>query len=276
MNNPTVSIIVPCYNQAQYLDECLQSVLDQTYSEWECIIVNDGSTDNTDFFTKQWVEKDKRFIYFEKENGGLSSARNFGIKNATGEYILPLDADDKIASNYIAIAIKAFQEDFSLKVVYCKAEKFGDEHGIWQLQPFSIYDLCRFNMIFCSAVFKKSDWELVGGYDINMIYGLEDWEFWIAILKNGGTVKQLEEVGFYYRIRENSMIKQLSIEKRSDLLDYLNIKHIDFFVKHHGNSIQLYRENLMLKKFHIKVVNSFFYKIYKLPFILHKILKGKS
>ena len=92
---PLISVIVPCYNQAQYLDECLQSVLDQTYTDWECIIVNDGSPDNTEDVAKKWVEKDTRFIYLSKENGGLSSARNAGIEIAKGEWILPLDAAEK-------------------------------------------------------------------------------------------------------------------------------------------------------------------------------------
>ncbi|WP_374360648.1 glycosyltransferase family 2 protein, partial [Cloacibacterium sp.] len=75
---PLISVVVPCYNQAQYLDECLQSVLNQTYQDWECIIVNDGSPDHTEEIAKNWVEKDTRFIYLSKENGGLSSARNAG------------------------------------------------------------------------------------------------------------------------------------------------------------------------------------------------------
>ena len=73
-----VSIIVPCYNQAQYLDDCLQSVLDQTYQDWECIIVNDGSPDNTAIIASVWTARDPRFKYIYKENGGLSSARNAG------------------------------------------------------------------------------------------------------------------------------------------------------------------------------------------------------
>jgi glycosyltransferase involved in cell wall biosynthesis len=77
--NPKISVIVPCYNQAIYLDECLQSVLDQTHENWECIIVNDGSTDHTEETAKKWTEKDARFIYIYKKNGGLSSARNAGL-----------------------------------------------------------------------------------------------------------------------------------------------------------------------------------------------------
>ena len=101
-----ISVIVPCYNQAQYLDECLQSVLDQTYTDWECIIVNDGSPDHTEEIAKKWVEKDARFRYLFKENGGLSSARNAGIEIAKGEWILPLDADDKIGNQYLEQFLK--------------------------------------------------------------------------------------------------------------------------------------------------------------------------
>lgn len=234
-----VSIIVPCYNQAQYLDEALQSVLDQTYSNWQCIIVNDGSLDDTEEVSQKWSAKDNRFIYLKKSNGGLCSARNAGINIAKGEFILPIDADDKIAPNYIALAISAFEEDDSLKVVYCRAEKFGDETGIWNLPPFSIYDLCLFNMIFCSAFFKKTDWKLVGGYDENMIFGLEDWEFWIAILKNGGTVKCLDSIGFYYRIKSISMIKLVNQDNQKFLSEYVSVKHSDFYVKQLGSFIYL-------------------------------------
>ena len=92
--NVLVSIIVPCYNQAHFLNESLDSVINQSYPNWECIIVNDGSPDNTEEIAKKWCKNDKRFQYLEKENGGLSSARNAGIKISKGEFILPLDADD--------------------------------------------------------------------------------------------------------------------------------------------------------------------------------------
>ena len=218
-----ISIIVPCYNQAQYLDEALQSVLDQTYSDWECIIVNDGSPDNTEEVAKKWVLSDTRFKYLYKENGGLSSARNAGISIAEGEFILPLDADDKIGQDYLKLALQAFQEDASLKVVYCKAEKFGEQSGIWNLPTFSILEIARCNSIFCSAVFKKSEWQRVGGYDSNMIYGLEDWEFWIAILKEAGNVKCIDYIGFYYRITAGSMARSINQEERFFLRNMLPI-----------------------------------------------------
>ncbi|TRX34836.1 glycosyltransferase family 2 protein [Flavobacterium sp. ZT3R18] len=272
MKKPLVSIIVPCYNQAQYLDEALQSVFYQTYAQWECIIVNDGSPDDTEQIAIKWTIKDKRFKYYNKANEGVSSARNFGIANSMGEFILPLDADDKISKDYIDLAITAFQENSSLKVVYCKAEKFGDEVGLWGLDSFSLYNLSIKNMIFCSALFRKKDWELVGGYDVGMIHGIEDWEFWIAILKKDGQVKCLDSIGFYYRVKKVSRQKLFDKNNYDDSINYITIKHADFFVNQHGNSIQLYRENLELKKFHSKVVSSFLYKMYKFPLSLYKKL----
>lgn len=260
--NSKVSIIIPCYNQAQYLDEALQSVMNQSYQEWECIIVDDGSLDSTSGIAKEWIVKDSRFKYSYKDNGGICSARNFGIIQAKGEFILALDADDKIANDYLQLAISEFQKDTTLKVVYSRAEKFGAESGIWYLPPFDISKLGLYNMIFCSALYRKTDWARVGGYDVNMILGLEDWEFWIAVLKNGGTVAQLDYVGFYYRIKEKSRHKDLKISDKKELYNYLSVKHADFYVKHQGSFITLNSEMEKLKKMRIikgrkKVLNLF-------------------
>ncbi len=247
--NPLISIIVPCYNQAVYLDECLESVLQQTYQNWECIIVNDGSPDNTEDFARKWVEKDARFQYVNKENGGLSSARNAGIAIAKGEWILPLDADDKIAPVYLELAEKEFSKGYS--VIYCEAEKFGTETGKWILPEYTPQALAVRNPIFCTAFFKRADWEKAGGYDTSLIYGLEDWEFWISILKDGGKVYKINEVCFYYRIKENSMIKDM-ISNNGDMKKMAthNIvyrKHIEFFTKELGSFEKLYDTNQHLK-----------------------------
>lgn len=245
--NTRVSIIVPCYNQAQYLDEALQSVLCQSYTDWECIIVNDGSPDNTIEIAKTWTRRDLRFKYLFKENGGLSSARNAGIEKATGEFILPLDADDKISQNYVTLAMEAFEEDESLKVVYCNVEKFGEELGRWKLPKFSLFNLAQSNMIICTAFFRKKEWKSIGGYDKNMKFGWEDWEFWIALLKEGGTVKKLDEVCFYYRMKSSSMVQSLNSEQYKYLFEYLSVKHADFFVKQYG-SFQFLNDKTALSK----------------------------
>jgi|SRR5690606_26717867 len=261
-----ISVIVPCYNQAQFLDEALQSVFNQTETDWECIIVNDGSTDESKSIAENWAKKDKRFKCFNQNNSGLCSARNFGIKKAQGEFILPLDADDKLGKDYLKLGLDAFENDNGLRVVYSLAEKFGEETGLWKLPDFNLYNLSRMNMIFCSAIFRKSDWEQVNGYDNNMIYGWEDWEFWIALLKNGGKVRQLDIVGFYYRVKSESMLKSIDNEKSKHLLNYLSIKHADFFVKYYGSFKEM-EEKIYYKEFDLKQ------KLASKKFILHMFFK---
>jgi glycosyltransferase involved in cell wall biosynthesis len=246
--NPKISIIVPCYNQAQYLDECLQSVLDQTYQDWECIIVNDGSPDNTEEKAKKWVEKDSRLHYLLKENGGLSSARNAGIEIAKGEWILPLDSDDKISPDYLELAEKEFRKGY--KIIYCNAEKFGSENGFWTLPAYSRKTLAVENVIFCTAFYRKKDWGSANGYDTDLIYGWEDWEFWISILKNGGEVYKLDKVCFFYRIKDTSMIKEMSsTDGERKIMTSKNLiykKHIEFFMKELGSFQSLYKQNQKL------------------------------
>ena len=234
-----ISIIVPCYNQAQYLDECLDSVLTQTYENWECIIVNDGSPDNTEEIALKWVTRDSRFIYIKKENGGLSSARNFGITKAIGEFILPLDADDRISNDYLHLGVNEFEKNETLKVVYARASKFGIEEGEWILPQYSLRLLCLKNMIFCSAFFRKSDWIKIGGYDEKLIYGIEDWDFWISLLKSGGTVKQINKICFYYRIKTDSLVRRLNQDKLLFSYRHITIKHIDLYVKEFGSYIEM-------------------------------------
>jgi glycosyltransferase involved in cell wall biosynthesis len=251
-----VSVIVPCYNQAQYLDDALESVLNQNFTSWECIVVDDSSPDDTKAVAQHWIEKDNRFSYVKQENKGLSAARNFGISHAKGTFILPLDADDKISSNYLQLAVKAFSKNEALKVVYSKAEKFGVESGFWNLNVYSPSNLAKANMIFCSAVFKKADWERIGGYDEHMKGGLEDWEFWIHLLKTGGEVLQLDTICFYYRIKENSMIKDVETDTKKRLYEYVSVKHADFFVAQLGSFYQYMHEGIKENNELKKKINS--------------------
>ena len=208
--NALVSIIVPCYNQAQYLAETLDSVLAQTYPYWECIIVNDGSLDNTEEVANTYCRLDERFIYYHKENGGLADTRNYGIKHSTGYYILPLDSDDKIGSAYLERAVQYFEQNPNTKLVYCEAELFGSETGIWHLDPYNYENMLRYNHIFCSCIYRRADYDRTIGYNPNMKYGLEDWDFLLSLLNSEDVVYRIPEVLFHYRKKEVSMVKNLS------------------------------------------------------------------
>lgn len=229
---PTISIIVPCYNQAQYLSETLQSVLEQEYQNWECIIVNDGSPDNTEEVAKRWVEKDSRFKYFKKENSGVADTRNYGIKQAQGDYILPLDGDDKIDSKYIQKALEIFSHDNETKLVYSNLILFDAKDEKLILQDYSYKNMLVENQIFVSAIFRRTDFLNTAGFNPNMTAGLEDWDFWITFLKVTDKVVKINEFLFFYRIKVNSRSTSINKEKNERLLLQIFKNHVPLYLEY--------------------------------------------
>jgi glycosyltransferase involved in cell wall biosynthesis len=259
---PLVSIIVPCYNQAQYLPESINSVLSQSYSNWECIIVNDGSPDNTELIASELCKKDQRIKYLKKENGGLSDARNFGIRNSYGEYILPLDADDKIGERYLELAMKEFLEKPETKIVYCDAEYFGDKQGQLYLPDFNLPEMLYRNLLFCSSFFKRVDYDKTNGYDTKL-KAFEDFDFWLQLLEDGGTVVKIPSIQFYYRIRKNSMLRSLSDLDNSQIKLTIFNKHKDLYLKIFPNMIEVLQTLNKLQTEYYQIKNSKSYRIGK-------------
>ena len=233
-NSVKVSVIIPSYNDAEYLPEAITSLESQTFQDFETIIVDDASTDPKSLEVLKGLEKKgHRVIYLEK-NSGPSVARNRGIEIAKGEYILPLDADDKIASSYIEKAKEMLDQESNLGIVYCKAELFGAKNERWELPPFRFPEILVGNMIFATAMYRKSDWERVGGYNENMRHGNEDYDFWLSLLELGVGVYQIPEVLFSYRIKEKSRTIKLQQEN----------KEIETFMQIFRNHEHLYLENI--------------------------------
>lgn len=231
-----VSIIVPCYNQAEYLSETLDSVLAQTYYNWECVIVNDGSPDNTEEIAKMYLEKDGRFKYLCQENKGLATARNVGIAISEGEFILPLDADDLIEPTYLEKAIQHFASYPETKIVYCKADKFGEEKGVWYLEPYDYKKIIWRNCIFCSALYRRKDYDKTIGYNPNMVHGYEDWDFWLQLLTPNDMVFCINEVLFHYRIKKES--------RSTEHNKYITYSHIQIY-KNHPHIYEQYAQNII-------------------------------
>jgi len=211
-NNVLVSIIVPCYNQAQFLDEALLSVLNQIYTNWECIIVNDGSSDHTEEVAKKWVEKDSRFVYLKKENGGLSSARNLGLDNTKGDFIQFLDSDDCMANTKLELSLQQLSstENKNAKVAisnfrmfidnpektsapYCElnSKLFNFENLLYQWEEsFTIPIHCG---LFEATLFK------IFRFPENL-KAKEDWVMWVSLFyKNCETVFINEPLALYRR-----------------------------------------------------------------------------
>ena len=121
-----ISIIIPVYNVENYIDECLKSVVNQTYKNIQIIIVNDGSTDNSGIICDQWAEVDSRISVYHKKNGGLSSARNVGLAEVSGGYIVFVDSDDVLDLDFCSIMLSALNESRSYDIVACSIAKFID------------------------------------------------------------------------------------------------------------------------------------------------------
>lgn len=230
-----ISIIVPCYNQAQYLDEALQSISDQTYSNWECIIVNDGSIDHTEKIALDWSKIDDRFIYIKKENGGLSSARNSGIEIAKGDYLQFLDSDDVLNKTKIELSITQlkFQKNNEKDIVITNFSMFTDNPNISTI-PFCTLLPELFN--FRSVLLK---WESVfsipihcGLFHINLfkdfrfpeeLKAKEDWIMWLYLFQKGSNVCFIDKTLVYYRLHEKSMTNnpKLMIENHTKAIVYI-------------------------------------------------------
>lgn len=261
---PIISIVIPCYNSEKTLKETLVSILEQHFEPWEAIIVNDGSPDNLEAIALKYVEKDSRFKYFKKENGGLASARNFGIKQSKGEYILPLDSDNKIRPDFAQKAIQIFNESPNIGVVHGDAMYFGAKQGLWKVGEFELKKILLKNYIDACSIFKKNLWEEVGGYDENMPYqGNEDWDLWLAFGKRNVRFKYLNQVTFDYRISDNSMINSFTPAMFDENRRYIQHKYGDQYYKYFivyknlYDSIKTNYLSFFFKKLTIKIKSIF-------------------
>lgn len=230
---PLVSVIVPCYNQGIYLQECLDSVFANGYSEYEVIVVDDGSPDLESQRALDAIV-DPRVTIIRKKNEGVSIARNTAIAASRGKYILPLDADDKIGPGFIAKAVAILEKDAKVGVVSCEIARFGAETGPVKLTEFNPKFMLMGNCVVCTAVYRRADWERVGGYRANMVYGWEDWDFWLSFIELKRKFVRLPETMFFYRahgVTRNSAMTHDS-EKGKAMLRQLVANHAELYARH--------------------------------------------
>jgi glycosyltransferase involved in cell wall biosynthesis len=233
--NPRVSIIIPCFNYGEFIDEAVDSVLNQSYSNFEIIIVNDGSTDDYTNNLLADYQRPKTRI-FQTKNQGVSAARNHGIERSFGEYILPLDPDDKIGTTYLEKAVKVLDNDPRVGIVYCKINFFGNEIGDGNWPPYSKDEMLYRNVIFNSAFFRKKDWLAVGKYKTDYLHAGEDWDLWLSLLELGVAVYQIPEPLFWYRKHDSAQRSLKGAETARDIHTYERLVH------HHK---KLYEDNLV-------------------------------
>jgi glycosyltransferase involved in cell wall biosynthesis len=228
-SDPIVSIVIPCYNDAQYIEQAVYSALNQTYPNKEILVVDDGSNEETKTVLEKLEHKITKLI--TQENKGQSTARNLGIKEAKGDYILVLDSDDYFDATFCEKAIAIFLENKDIKLVTCYANRvhIENETDVFKPQGGGIKDFLLNNCAMGSTMFRKFDWEEIKGYDQKMKKGFEDWEFYIRLLKKRGMAYVIPEPLFNYRLRNTSTTSKANIIKY-ELLKYIYCKHKDLYI----------------------------------------------
>ena len=225
-SNKTISVIIPCYNYAHYLDECLKSVLGQTYKAHEIIVIDDGGKDNP----KEVCDKYPEVKYYRKENGGLSSARNYGIERCTGELIMCLDADDKLTPAALEEHLKLIVDDTTIG--QASLMEFGERHVVFMANPkTSLERIMQSNTVFCNAMFPRQAWVDVGGFDESetMRLGWEDYEFWLRCMVAGYKVNTSDFIALRYRCHEGQMTQATTFPNREILAKYIMNKHKEIY-----------------------------------------------
>lgn len=205
------SVIIPCHNHGRFLEHAATSVVVQTRGDWELVIVNDASTDNTASVAQAIVEENPglaiKVITTDKQSG-LGAARNLGIDNSEGEYILPLDADDFLNPAYLSLVCGPLDEG-KADIVSCGRRNFGLNNAHVNIDPIVLDLLPLNNLLAYCSMFKRRCWKEVGGYPDNFgREGMEDWEFWMRCSLAKFRFVNVPQILWYHRELPGSMAKK--------------------------------------------------------------------
>jgi glycosyltransferase involved in cell wall biosynthesis len=279
-----ISIIIPCFNQGQYLEETLQSILSQTYNFWECLIVDDGSTDNTSFIAKEYLLIDSRFKYFKKENGGLSSSRNYGVKLSSGNFIQFLDSDDLLENTKLEESINIIEDkgcnlvisDF--KMYHNELDKYYNPYFQLSLDHLNVQSIIfgwdiKFSIPIHTALFDK---EIISEISFNEeVKAKEDWLFWIKLFSQKNiTPYFINKKLVTYRIHHHNMTSNLGYLESQNILAQVHIiKELDTInaTKFLSGRLNVYKKEIeKIQQELLRCEEKLNYKISKKIFILLK------
>ncbi|HEY1193473.1 glycosyltransferase family 2 protein [Flavobacterium sp.] len=261
--NPIVSVVIPCYNDKNYIQETIKSVLDQSFQDFEIIIVDDGSDVETKKVLSTIIHEKIKLV--TQKNKGLSAARNLGIEKAKGLYILTIDSDDTFDKSFLQKAVKILNDDQKISVVSSYCNIFINENQIISFhEPIGggVKNFLFENNCVSFALYRRKCWQIIGGYDEQMKNGFEDWEFWINLTKKCNDVYIIPEYLFNYRQKKTSMSKDSKMYHRETNLNYIFNKHIELYRENFSETINVLTSLAQRnKRNEIKYKNSLEFKI---------------
>ncbi|HEV2483376.1 MAG TPA: glycosyltransferase family A protein [Puia sp.] len=223
-----VSVLIPCYNHGKYIDDAVESVLQQTYKNVEIIVVDAGSDDPLTRHKLAAYEKPATRVLTSPRQIFPSEARNLAFSVAAGEYLLTLDADDLVEKTFIEKTMKRLSEDAGSGAASGKVMYFGYEEGFLDYRGGMLEDILRQMGSHLCALIRRSAWMEIGGFDESVNDGYEDWEFWIRLTKAGWAISIVPEILVYYRQKESSRVTEVFIHQ-TDLIKQLQDKHKDVY-----------------------------------------------
>jgi glycosyltransferase involved in cell wall biosynthesis len=237
---PAISVVIPCYNQGQFLDEAVDSVLAQTRGDFEIIVVNDGSSDPVTVELLERYDRPRTRV-LTTPNRGLAAARNLGIREAKGRYLCALDADDVLLPTAFERAAGLLDGSPELAFASFWLENFGEIESLWQPTSCDLPTLLGECTVSTSALVRKTALEAVGTYDEGMpLQGYEDWDLWITLVERGHAGAIIPEVLFRYRRRPDSMSAVCcSGNGHLALMEYLVDKHAASYERHLGDVLRV-------------------------------------
>jgi glycosyltransferase involved in cell wall biosynthesis len=242
--NGMLSIVIPFYNMGDYIEECVRSIIKSDYSEKEIIIVDDGSTDRESINKLNNIKEKYPVKIYHKTNEGLPVARNTGAEQANGQFLTFLDADDTINETYYQKAINVLKQYDNVHFVGCWTKYFGESNDVWPtFNPDPPYLLVHNMVNSSSLVYKRSSFLSAGANDKSFIYGMEDWDSVINMIKYNYKGVVLPEILFNYRVRKNSMARNFTKAKLLYLHLLISRKHSTLYRKHASDIINLLQAN---------------------------------
>lgn len=238
-----LSIIIICYNHGKYLPRSIESAINQNSSDYEIIIVNDGSTDNTQEIAESYAHKYDYISVIKQNNAGVSCARNTGIRNTQCEYILLLDADDWISSTYVSDAIAYLDTHPECYAFMPKVQWHDVNNGTVGILP----DNSNYRNLLLYGqhphnVIRKSHCIAVGGFDESMRKGVEDWEFFVRYLYKDKNVYLSPSIQYHYQINASEgSLSQSAGKNYQDIYSYIYYKNFKIYNEMFGNPIEFIR-----------------------------------
>jgi glycosyltransferase involved in cell wall biosynthesis len=253
---PRVSVIIPVYNAGEYLAQALASVAAQTWRDHETVVVDDGSTDPRTRAILQQASSHPGVHVHRTENRGPSHARNLAIERARGTYILPLDADDYLAPDFLARTVPILDAEADVGIVHTWVGLVGRHRGVWRTGEFSVVALLTRCTLHVASLYRRQVWTDVGGYDPRFVDSCEDWDFWLSAAERGWGARCVPEVLTYYRrTRASRELRSRTPEASTRIMRSLVAKHRPVYEEHvdeamGGMYARLGEAGLMIERFY--------------------------